>query len=464
MRGCHRPRRHLQALLYCLLLCGAPVTAAEWSAPIRVNPEKTGWFPAVAADNAGGVHVIWDMGQKGSDSIMYCSPADDACPDPRPIAIRYGGDGNYVTRASMAIDARGIAHLLWRRKGAIVYTSAPVQRPLSTQGWQRLQQLGGGAYNTIAVDDRGSVHAAWSEPQFRERTDPCFGCADIKYSRSSDGGNAWSIPINVSNTPASGSEKPHLAFGKDGTVYLAWEEGRDHYVGKGAARASMISTSTNDGVTWSTPVTSVLADDAQQSIAIAVDMNDKVVIVWRRMNGDGVYYQTSVDRGQSWSDAAVIDGIAVRSLNNNLDTYDMATDGAGYVHLVMAGRLSQTMPNPKPNHVLHLEWNGSQWSAPDVLYTTPGAPEWPRIAIGNGNRLNAVWFERPEGFEWKTGEAPYTVWYAHSTSGAAAVAPVPWPPLPPVRLSASDWWRIARAILAVALIATVITVTRRYGW
>jgi hypothetical protein len=84
--------------------------------------------------------------------------------------------------------------------------------------------------------------------------------------------------------------------------------------------------------------------------------------------------------------------------------------------------------------------------------------------VGNGNELHAIWFERPAGSEWDTTNGIYAVWYAHGTSSAPAIAPIPWPKLDRPLLSANQWFRLGQAVFAVAVVCTVIGATRRRGW
>jgi hypothetical protein len=84
------------------------------------------------------------------------------------------------------------------------------------------------------------------------------------------------------------------------------------------------------------------------------------------------------------------------------------------------------------NHLLHLTWNGTEWSAPESIVTYKGdVPEWPRIAISNGNQLNVVWFMRPEDYAWMAAPEYYKVNYSRSRVNAPYVYSTPWPTLTP---------------------------------
>jgi hypothetical protein len=83
--------------------------------------------------------------------------------------------------------------------------------------------------------------------------------------------------------------------------------------------------------------------------------------------------------------------------------------------------------------VLHLTWDGSNWSESEAITTLVGSvPEWPRIAIGLGNQLHVVWFVRDEPHIWESEKGEYQIWYAHGTSSAPVAAPAVWPTSTPI--------------------------------
>jgi len=475
-------RRRLRTPFVCFFCAGlvlatsrgtaAFADATRWSTAVPLNrPGNFGWFPEVATDAAGGVHVFWSQGYAGLggyDAVTYCQPHADGCSEWLDIAMRPVAGGSFLTRPAAAVDAEGMIHLLWRRKSIICYMAASARGPRTLPHWSRPRKLGEpGYYSTIAIDNQGTLHAAWSQGVFNQGAD-CRGCADIFYSRSTDQGYIWSPPTNVSRTDW-GSEKPQLAFGRDDTVYLAWEEGRDVGAGKGEPQSSMLAVSEDGGRTWERRATFEQAGDAPQSIAVGVDGDGRVVVVWQQIRGERIFYQLSDDRGRSWSEPRHMVGLRTRWRRdyNKLDDYDMAADPAGHLHLVLAGRsASATRRATEGNDldVFHVEWDGTKWLPAQSIFTTAGAPEWPRIAVANGNQLHAVWFERPAGYEWNTEEGQYRVWYARGETAAPALTPVVWPTPAPPSLSADEIGRIAQLVAALVIFAAIVIVSRRLGW
>lgn len=77
----------------------------------------------------------------------------------------------------------------------------------------------GGLQPQVTVDERGTLHMVYLNGN--------PGAADIFYVRSEDGGETFSLPIQVNSTPGSAVAKgtvrgAHLAVGKGGRVHVAW--------------------------------------------------------------------------------------------------------------------------------------------------------------------------------------------------------------------------------------------------
>ena len=83
-------------------------------------------------------------------------------------------------------------------------------------------------------------------------------------------------------------------------------------------------------------------------------------------------------------------------------------------------------------NVLDLIWDGEKWALPDVVATYTGdVPEWPRVAVGNGNTLHVVWFVRDEAHIWDSDSGRYRVWYSKGVSSAPFINSKTFPTITP---------------------------------
>jgi hypothetical protein len=410
------------------------------------SPERFAWFPDVTTDLAGGIHVFWASGRQlsdskfdGYDTVVYCQPTPKGCSTTLEVAALMQLAGEFNTRPAAVVDGQGTLHLLWRGETAIFYTSTSVIEPASARNWTAPHRISGrntAYYLNIAQDQRGVLHAVWSENMPANNFEECLFCSDLFYRQSADLGQTWSAPIDLSNSPWS-SEKPQIAFGPDEQVYVVWEEGHDFYNSHGEPQSSMAVASLDGGLTWGKPTTFIFPGDAPQTITAGVDGQGKLVVVWQQVAGFGIFYQVSADQGQSWSMPKPVPGVMARSFYSDLEGYDMAADSAGHLHLVLTGRDAQAVsasvnqPGSKgpPNSVYHVEWDGSNWSTPTPIFTSMNGdlPEWPRIAVANGNQLHIVWFNRDFAHINDSEGGKYQIWYNHGVASASAVAPISWP-------------------------------------
>ncbi|NLE45691.1 MAG: hypothetical protein GX620_13295 [Chloroflexi bacterium] len=256
----------------------------------------------------------------------------------------------------------------------------------------------------------------------------CPFCADIYYRNSTDGGRTWSPPVNLSQSYA-GSVKPQVRIDHRDGIHVVWEEGEDWYAAAGYPIGSVHMYSPDGGQTWPRSTVFSTDGDAPQQITLGIGREDELIVIWRLTTANELFYQRSVDNGLSWSVSAPINGVEAKTwLPMSLDSCDAATDSSGNVHVLVLGRLS---PSEEDLSVLHLEWSGEQWLPAEKVFTSADPPEWPRIAIGRGNRVFATWFTRDREHIWDSAQGRYQVWSAYHQSDAPEQTPVPYPTASP---------------------------------
>jgi hypothetical protein len=62
-------------------------------------------------------------------------------------------------------------------------------------------------------------------------------------------------------------------------------------------------------------------------------------------------------------------------------------------------------------------------------------PEWPRVAVSNGNQVNVVWFVRDEAHIWESDKGRYRVWYSKGVASAPFVNSQPIPAITPTSVA-----------------------------
>lgn len=443
-----------------------------WSTPILLSEElEHAWFPYVAVDYAGGVHVIWNGVDsasgivEGSSLLYYTSRRGETWSTPNDVAV--SGD---IVRAALAADDVGRLHMVHQHYPRMYYKRASVEDAWSAAAWTSPRVIGrSNSYlPDIAIDSQGVIHIVWTKSAGRM----CSDCFPVFYRRSADGGRTWSRLRELS--PGQPLRfRLQIKLDLEDNIYVVWDE----VVDEANVVSSTYVLSSDAGESWSAPVQFESLVGRSKQATMGVDGQGNVVAVWRTDQDDYIYRQLSSDGGVSWSAPAAIGGILARSRlfnDTGLDKYDMATDSGGNLHLVVVGRTSES---EDPPGVYHLQWDGASWSPPTLVFAEPDLfPEYPSIAIGEGNRLHAVWFTRDRDHVWDAGNGVYEVWYGSAFSTAPHVTarstPLPSPistPTPTVtptttasptvqesaRESASgnghDWHSVSTYPLAVAI-------------
>ncbi|TKJ21769.1 MAG: hypothetical protein CEE43_08755 [Promethearchaeota archaeon Loki_b32] len=205
------------------------------------------YYPSIAIDNNGNVHVVWEdltVGPWGIDTeIMYVNYSSSAgWSNATVISDGFGGvywnDGN-SERPSIAVDNNGNVHVVWYD-----YTDGPwgIDTEImyvnysSSAGWSNATVISdgfGGVYwndgwsecPSIAIDNSGNVHVVWYD-----YTDGPWGTDSeimyVNYSSSAGWSNATVISDGFGgvywNDGYSGY--PSIAVDSLGNVHVVWDD------------------------------------------------------------------------------------------------------------------------------------------------------------------------------------------------------------------------------------------------
>ncbi len=440
----------------------AAAATIPWSQPVKISGDTVGaWFPAIAVDRSGQVHVVWnsgvpDTGQPGADIAPSNKPtlpsADSSLLNythwdgqgwSKPVDIEMAQPSGEVVRSALTLNQEGQLILFYRGMNILDPQSfndtpqlrialADARQGGDAQAWsiQKTLTKRGGYFTTIATDAQGVVHAVWDE------LDGNSGYV-LYYSHSIDGGVHWSPPFMLEMSREVYHYRLSMAVGPGQDIHVVYEviDPADVSAWTPAPIGFVYAQSKDSGATWSTAsfvpsentdprlgrFSSIVAGGHELlpvEPAVGVDGKGQVLLVWRDAYSDVLYFQRSKD-GNVWSAPEPLPGVA-KGVDKPFDRYDMATDSAGHVHLVFVGYPSGS----STRELLHSVWDGDHWSNPDVIASSPPYPEYPGIAIAEGNRLQVVWFVRdnPNGSGVGNG-----IWYSTAEAAAPFVAPVPLP-------------------------------------
>jgi hypothetical protein len=263
----------------------------------------------------------------------------------------------------------------------------------------------------VLVGPAGAVYVAWTNaiPVEGRR----FPASNLFFARSTDGGRTFS-PQQAVNSDAEGRPAGHtfhnIAVGPDGTIYVAWLDGRAREAAQADEEAAgtvrpvgttpghahdaagvpgtevWVAASTDGGMTFSegTVVARGTCQCCRTTIEVAGD--GTVFVAWRDISPDGerdIALATSTDGGATFSapvrvhhDGWVIDGCPHSGPS-------LAVDTAGRVHIAW---YTGAETNPGLFYAVS-EDGGRQFGPPETLVA--GVPV-SQVKLG-GNRQDRIW-------------------------------------------------------------------------
>lgn len=257
-----------------------PAGGTAWSPPRRVNDDGTQtiqWSPAIAADGAGGVYVVWSDYRDGQSDIY---------------AARRGPDGAWQPSRRVNRDPAGVQ-----------------ERP------------------AIAAAPSGEVFVAWAD----QRDD----AGDIYVARLAPGAADWGAPVRL-NTDAGTARQadPALGIDRTGAVTAAWHDERD---GVGAVWAARLAPPAGGGYddAWSAGarVSAPGAPEADRP-AVAGGPAGSALVVWHAASPGGSTLWGAAWRAPGWGPPARIDESPVAAASRNAAA---AIDAAGQAHVLWFG-------------------------------------------------------------------------------------------------------------------------------
>jgi hypothetical protein len=416
-----------------------------WSAPLQVSRTASkSWFADVVADTTGRVHIVWAGHDNGYDTVYYRSLLPDQRWSSQTDIFAesvFERRLQEATRPAIALDIASNL-LMTNRVLDIYFSKVHASLADNVAAWsdpQAISTVDTSYFSRIAVDSQNTIHAFITQ---NVPTPSCQICMHLFYRNSKDGGNRWSPAQDIS-IAANGVVKPQVVIDGQDNLHVIWEAGvSGGTLGQVMPPTSVYYASSQDnGSTWGDPIALGLGSMSEQyrSPAISIDGKGRLVAVWLKMPEDAVYYQISQDNGFNWSSPIKIPELygSTALRDNRLDSFSMATDGVGNVHLVVVGRI---MPDQNQLGVYHTTWNGESWSVPQTIQPpSVNLPSWPRIAVSLGNRLHVVYTlnssanmglsEGDEGVRLDIMHAQSQIPVASSSSMGV---PVPYPTLTPV--------------------------------
>ena len=277
--------------------------------------------PRLAASR-NNVYAVWEESHDGINVIIFAKSSDRGNTFSKPVNLTSGVG---VDSETPSIGAFGNnVYVVWTDNSPGNFNIFFVK---STDGGNTFSKPvnlsndpGVSYFPRIAIGGNNNVYVVW--------TDNSVGNYNILFTKSVDGGASFHKPITLSNLKGVSNFPSIVAFGNN-SVYVVWSHKNNtdfdpsNTENQTQTYDVFFTKSLDQGNTFSKPVN--LSDDPanSQSPAVTISDNNIVYVVWSD-NSIGTYetfFTKSLDQGNTFSKVSVISSNVARSISASISTY-----------------------------------------------------------------------------------------------------------------------------------------------
>jgi hypothetical protein len=275
--------------------------------PENITPHNGGAFsPRISLDSGEGANIVWADSQNGGGKVVFVRSTDQGFTFTDPIDV--SRSTGVAFDPEIAVDSNDTINVAWQDdapgKSVIMYSRSTDAGQTFTEPKQVSTGSGNATEAAIATDASGDIIVAW--------VDETPGHAEAFYARSTDSGASFSDPVMVSNFPTGDVHKPTLATFNN-TVYLAFQNGDLFGEEQIKNRQVFVAKSDDRGASFGDYERVSNADNSKgraHSPAMVVDSRGTLHIAWIDSsvigNDEGLLFYSHSANGHSFSQQLMV--------------------------------------------------------------------------------------------------------------------------------------------------------------
>ena len=191
----------------------------SFSTPVNLTTNTTGSSaPAMAVGTDGSINIVWEDDFNSKAHICFSRSTNNGQSFSAPTTVSNGAGNS--TSAQIAVDASSNINIVWVDDSpgnfVIMYSRLSNTGTTLVSG-KTISGAGNAASPQVAVDAAGNVQVVW------QATTGTAVNNDVFFSRSTNGGGAFSGPQNISNDSGD-SSNPWLTADALGNVNVVWTD------------------------------------------------------------------------------------------------------------------------------------------------------------------------------------------------------------------------------------------------
>jgi hypothetical protein len=357
---------------------------------IEIDNAGDAFSPQIAFDSNGNAMAVWSQ-DDGTQTNIWANRFDSST-NTWGTAELIEADAGSAFSPQIAFDSNGNAMAVWSQDDGTQTNIWANRFDSSTNTWgtaELIEADAGSAFSPqIAFDSNGNAMAVWYQHD-GTRT-------NILANRFDSSTNTWGTAELIETDDAGNAEAPQIAFDSNGNAMAVWQQENS------SQKWDIWANRFNSGNTiWGTAVLIETGTGGGYDPQIAIDSNDKALVVWNQYEGNPVVGSPNnvISRiwmnhfnGTSWGTALRIDNGTGGGAFRQQISIDINNNAIVVWHQKDAN-----------NHDIRSIWanhfNGdtNNWGTAVLIESGEGNANSPQIAIDSNDKALVVWWQLDDG-------------------------------------------------------------------